>query len=109
MMVYVIVFVFRLTPSYMLFMMVYVIVFVFRLTPPYMLIMMVYVITFVFRLTPPYMLIMMVYVSLFPYIGEGPGWLKDGAETDYCIHSWHRNLLYVNNLFVDGYDMVSSK
>ncbi|XP_052092431.1 nose resistant to fluoxetine protein 6-like [Mytilus californianus] len=57
------------------------------------------------RLTPPYMLILMVYVSLFPYIGEGPGWPKDGAEVNYCEHSWHRNFLYVNNLFVDGYDM----
>ncbi|CAC5398684.1 unnamed protein product [Mytilus coruscus] len=60
---------------------------------------------FALRLTPPYMLILMVYVSLFPYIGEGPGWPRDGAEVNYCEHSWHRNFLYVNNLFVDGYDM----
>lgn len=48
----------------------------------------------------------MVYVSLFPYIGEGPGWPRDGPEVNYCEHSWHRNFLYVNNLFVNGYDMV---
>ena len=48
----------------------------------------------------------MTYVSLFPYVGKGPAWPKDGVEVDYCKNSWYLNFLYVNNLFVDGYDMV---
>ncbi|XP_052090838.1 nose resistant to fluoxetine protein 6-like [Mytilus californianus] len=51
------------------------------------------------RLTPPYMLVLMVYVSLFPYIGSGPVWKKDGAEYNYCKNSWYYNLLYINNFF----------
>ncbi|CAG2247223.1 unnamed protein product [Mytilus edulis] len=54
---------------------------------------------FVLRLTPPYMLVLMVHVSLFPYIGSGPVWKKDGAEYNYCTNSWYYNLLYINNFF----------
>ena len=39
----------------------------------------------------------MVYVSLFPYIGSGPIWPKDGVEPNYCEKAWYYNLLYVNN------------
>ncbi|XP_063422394.1 nose resistant to fluoxetine protein 6-like isoform X2 [Mytilus trossulus] len=49
------------------------------------------------RLTPPYMLVLMVYVSLFPYIGSGPLWKKDGMEVNYCKDAWYYNFLYVNN------------
>ncbi|XP_076090041.1 nose resistant to fluoxetine protein 6-like [Mytilus galloprovincialis] len=53
------------------------------------------------RLTPPYMLILMVYVSLFPYIGSGPLWEKDGPEPNYCKDAWYYNILYINNLVDD--------
>ncbi|XP_052091571.1 nose resistant to fluoxetine protein 6-like isoform X2 [Mytilus californianus] len=49
------------------------------------------------RLTPPYMLVLMVYVSLFPYIGSGPLWKKDGMEVNYCKDAWYYNFLYINN------------
>ncbi|VDI21430.1 Hypothetical predicted protein [Mytilus galloprovincialis] len=56
---------------------------------------------FTLRLTPPYMLILMVYVSLFPYIGSGPLWEKDGPEPNYCKDAWYYNILYINNLVDD--------
>ncbi|XP_076092954.1 nose resistant to fluoxetine protein 6-like isoform X1 [Mytilus galloprovincialis] len=58
------------------------------------------------RLTPPYMLVLMVYVSLFPYIGSGPLWKKDGMEVNYCKDAWYYNFLYVNN-FVNLKDTSS--
>lgn len=50
------------------------------------------------RLTPPYMLLMMVYVPLFRYMFEGPKWLQNGFEQNFCSDTWWTNLLYVNNL-----------
>ena len=55
-----------------------------------------------YRLTPPYMLIMMVYIPLFPYLGSGPMWAKDGTELNYCKDSWWYNLLYINNFRTIG-------
>ncbi|CAC5409716.1 unnamed protein product [Mytilus coruscus] len=49
------------------------------------------------RLTPPYMLIMGIYIAVFPYIGNGPFWPKDGFEKNYCKNTWWWNLLYINN------------
>ena len=51
------------------------------------------------------MLVLMVYVSLFPYIGSGPIWPRDGVEPNYCEKAWYYNLLYVNN-FVEGREKV---
>ncbi|GAB1611147.1 hypothetical protein Ahia01_001401800, partial [Argonauta hians] len=51
------------------------------------------------RLTPPYMLLLLVYVPLFRYMGDGPMWLQQGTEYDYCRHSWYYNILYVNNIW----------
>ena len=50
----------------------------------------------------------MVYVSLFPYIGSGPIWPKDGVEPNYCEKAWYYNLLYVNNFVKDLENMVRS-
>ncbi|XP_071156465.1 nose resistant to fluoxetine protein 6-like isoform X2 [Mytilus edulis] len=58
------------------------------------------------RLTPPYMLVLMVYVSLFPYIGSGPLWKKDGMEVNYCKDAWYYNFFYINN-FVNLKDTSS--
>lgn len=55
-----------------------------------------------YRLTPPYMLIIMVYIPLFPYLGSGPMWAKDGTELNYCKDSWWYNLLYINNFRTVG-------
>ncbi|XP_076091676.1 nose resistant to fluoxetine protein 6-like [Mytilus galloprovincialis] len=49
------------------------------------------------RLTPPYMLVMMVYIALFPYLGSGPIWKKNGLENNYCEDTWWYNLLYIQN------------
>jgi hypothetical protein len=48
------------------------------------------------------MLIMMVYIPLFPYLGSGPMWAKDGMELNYCKDSWWYNLLYINNFRTIG-------
>ncbi|CAC5425124.1 unnamed protein product [Mytilus coruscus] len=48
-------------------------------------------------LTPPYMLVMMVYIALFPYLGSGPIWKKNGLENNYCKDTWWYNLLYIQN------------
>ncbi|CAG2252383.1 unnamed protein product [Mytilus edulis] len=52
---------------------------------------------FSLRLTPPYMLVMMVYIALFPYLGSGPIWKKNGLENNYCEDTWWYNLLYIQN------------
>ena len=44
----------------------------------------------------------MVYIPLFPYLGSGPMWAKDGTELNYCKDSWWYNLLYINNFRTIG-------
>ena len=48
------------------------------------------------------MLVMMVYLALFPYLGSGPLWPKNGTEKNYCKDTWWYNILYINNLIKVG-------
>ena len=81
-----------LTPVYM---------FLFRLTPVYML--------FLFRLTPVYMLILMFYGTLFHYMASGPFYNPYLGDVDGCKQSWWRNLIYINNIWWGGLKDVRTR
>lgn len=55
-----------------------------------------------FRLTPPYMLLLMLYVPTVKYWADGPFWPQNGFEINECRDTWWRNMLYINNVYLDN-------
>ena len=54
-----------------------------------------------FRLTPVYMLCVMVYSNFMHYFADGPYETERLKDIDDCDTQWWKNMLYVNNLFID--------
>lgn len=68
------------------------------------------------RLTPAYALVILFYVNLYSYGSYGYHWDKsdsplhmNGVRRQNCVENWWTNILYINNLYPEQFNLDSSE